>query len=526
MPMSDDELERRIRTAAPRPEVPDDALERLGVRKRRRATARKVGTIATVVVVLAGTLAAFAIVDGHRSGPRPLGEPTPTAPPENFGLAYPICHVSTMPVATGTGEGLAVVFTREADGCPKQIQDATFVGVDVDGDRVIDATSPPVPDCFTQCEAFAAPDMNGDGIAEVLVSTAGADGYGIWPYAVTVSPPAIAPITEDGDPFGFAWVNVATHSEAAHCEASDTGQATFVLDHAEWDASGASVLEESFAVDGTVATKLAQQRSTVPLDQAPVPTDELCGVPVHGSAAGAMGGPPRLEGRDIGLASNVCRATSMDNLNLVPDGTPDTAFVGFPIDDTGRCPRDADQQRWIVAVDVTGDGTADASTELSVMSCPDVQCAPLGGADLDADGDDELVVTSYFSIHDEVYFSVDTSGGSASISPILVAAPGHPAAHIAPGKPLQTAAGGDEGYGAWIRCEGYPSAPILVFTYGAGVVDSNQPTEWHEIRLQLQSDGMFHVVGATDLSLPPTQDPGLVRSTAPACGLDFRGLQT
>jgi len=105
-----------------------------------------------------------------------------------------------------------------------------------------------------------------------------------------------------------------------------------------------------------------------------------------------------------------------------------------------------------------------------------------------------------------------------------VAPPGPPDAHITPDERLQTSAGGDEGYSSWIRWEGYPNAPVLVFTYGAGVVDGHQPTEWHEIKLHLQSDGLFHVVGATDLSLPANQDPGLVRSIAPACGLDFRGL--
>src|SRR4029079_5311926 len=275
---------------------------------------------------------------------------------------------------------------------------------------LVDATAGPIPDCFMQCEACAAPDVNGDGVAEVMVSTAGADGYGIWPYVVTSSPPAIAPITEDGRPFRFAWVNVVTHSEAAHCAPTDTGQAAFVLDYTEWDASGASVVEQSFALEGTSMTKLGQQRSTVPLDQVPVPTDGLCGVPVHGSAAGAMGGPPTIGGRDIGLATNVCSVRSMDGLNLVPDGTPDTAFVGYLVDDTGRCPREANRQRWIVAVDVTGDGKANGSTDVSRLGCPDTLCAPLGGTDLDADGDDELIVMTFFSISDQAYFSVSTHG--------------------------------------------------------------------------------------------------------------------
>jgi hypothetical protein len=34
---------------------------------------------------------------------------------------------------------------------------------------------------------------------------------------------------------------------------------------------------------------------------------------------------------------------------------------------------------------------------------------------------------------------------------------------------------------------------------------------------------MFHVLGATDLSLPPGQDPGS-SGRPPACGLDFEAL--
>jgi hypothetical protein len=84
-----------------------------------------------------------------------------------------------------------------------------------------------------------------------------------------------------------------------------------------------------------------------------------------------------------------------------------------------------------------------------------------------------------------------------------------------------TSSGGDAGFGAWIRCENYPSAPVLVLLLADGVVDANVPTKWHEVKFRLEADGMFHVIASTDLSLPPGSDPGLIRSTAPACGVDF-----
>jgi hypothetical protein len=184
----------------------------------------------------------------------------------------------------------------------------------------------------------------------------------------------------------------------------------------------------------------------------------------------------------------------------------------------GRCPRNPE---YLVAVDVTGDGVPDASTGIPLVNCPYVGCFPLGATDLDADGDGELIVSTGFSEMDQGYFSIDVNGHDARISPILVAAPGHPAAGIEPGAPLVTSAGGDEGYASWIMCEGYPEAPVLVYTRVLGIVESDKPEDWHEVKLQLQADGMFHVVDARDASLPPDQDPGWPRSTDPACGIDF-----
>ena len=290
MPMSDGTLERRMRAAAPEPGAPDDALERLVTRKRRRAVRRKVGTIATVVVVIGGTLAAFAAVGAGPAG-QPAAEPSPTQPMSALGLPYAVCDVSTMPLTTPLGQGSAAVFTRDDGGCPKQPGSNGFVGVGVDlnGDGNVDATTGPVPDCFIGCEAFAAPDLNGDGTAEIAVSTEGADGYGVYLYAITTSPPSIAPITKDGEPFQLAWVGVATHAIAAHCATTDSGEHTFVVTDAEFGSPDAAVDSVSFSIEGTIATKAGQDHTTVPLPQAPVPTNELCGVRIHGSAGGGTG---------------------------------------------------------------------------------------------------------------------------------------------------------------------------------------------------------------------------------------------
>jgi hypothetical protein len=292
-------MERRIRAAAPLPAATDDVLDRVVTRKRRRAVVRKVGTIATVMVVIGGTFAAFAAV-GAGPARQPAGEPTatPTATGE-LGLSYPVCDISTMPIGTAMGPGTASVFTRADGGCPKQPGSDAFVGVgvDINGDGVLDATAGPVPDCYFTCEAFAAPDVNGDGASEIMVSTQGADGYGIFLYAITTDPPSIAPVTKDGDPFQFAWAAVAAHSDTAHCATTDTGAHTFVLTDASFnppdgsvDSPEASVDSTSYSIDGTVATKVGEDHTTVPLRDAPAPTEELCGAPIHGSATRDVSG--------------------------------------------------------------------------------------------------------------------------------------------------------------------------------------------------------------------------------------------
>jgi hypothetical protein len=131
------------------------------------------------------------------------------------------------------------------------------------------------------------------------------------------------------------------------------------------------------------------------------------------------------------------------------------------------------------------------------------------------------VIHTYFSIVNHFYFSVTRSPEGYAIDPILVAAPGDPAAGVFPGEPLVTAAAGDEGFAGWMRCDGYPQSPVLVWTWVWGAIEG--PTkEWHETRIQLKGDGMFHVIGTDDRVLPADQDPGFVRLEAPACGLSFR----
>ena len=117
------------------------------------------------------------------------------------------------------------MFTRDESNCPKAGEGERFVAADLTGDGVVDTSPVQLHGCFSPigCEAFAAPDVNADGTSEIAVSNAGADGYGVWLYAVTTSPPAVIPV-DVVDPQGignirtgpleFAWVDVAGLAEA------------------------------------------------------------------------------------------------------------------------------------------------------------------------------------------------------------------------------------------------------------------------------------------------------------------------
>jgi len=296
MPSVDDQLRTRMREEAPRPAGAGDLVQHLGARKRRRATFRRAGTIGLVVVVLFGTAGAFvALSRAFDTKNVPGATPTATQTPPNLGLGFPICDVMSMPITVAGAQGNAYVFTKAIDGCPKPGEGHRFVGADLDGNGTIDAAAPELADCFSPvgCEAFAAPDVNGDGTSEIAVSTAGADGYGIWLYSVTSSPPAIEPITVV-DPQGignvrtgplqFGWADVVGHAEGARCGTSPDG-GTFTLFGVDKLDPNADVRLTDLRIAGATATVVGASHDRVSIADAPAPGNTLCGAPIHGSAA-------------------------------------------------------------------------------------------------------------------------------------------------------------------------------------------------------------------------------------------------
>src|SRR4029453_3824165 len=105
--------------------------------------------------------------------PVPLTSPTPSV--ENLGLDFQVCRVMSMPITVSGAPGTAYVFTRESDTCAKVGEGQRFVAAALTGEGLVDTAPVQLEGSFPPigCEAFAAPDVNGDGTSEVAVSNAG-----------------------------------------------------------------------------------------------------------------------------------------------------------------------------------------------------------------------------------------------------------------------------------------------------------------------------------------------------------------
>jgi hypothetical protein len=420
-----------------------------------------------------------------------------------------------MPISTGAGAGSASVFTKALDsGCPQQGDGVVAVGIDVDADGIVDATSDPLDNCFL-CEAFAAPDVDGDGVSEVAVSTAGADGFGVWLFSISASPPSIQPIqlVDAGDstlhvgPLEFGWVDVYTHTSSAGCLTGDQGP-VFALYSVD-KLTPAQVQTISMTVSGTTAAVTDIAHETMPLDRAPMPTSDLCGAPIYGTAAELAVTP----GVNIGLDVNLCDVSHL-SADFNGDGANDTAYVGSPLRN-GTCPPEGSEVDAIVAVDYDSDGTADGAPQ-PLSSC--LYCQTFAAIDFNADGASELVIllssssTPMYGVYESA-----VPGRAPGFYPAIV----NPGSEQFPeGQPLTFFAGGDEGFTGGVECENFPDHPVLVVWASDAPVDGG-PSAMRDIvmtKLTMRADGTFAAVDALH-QRQPVSDPLPFDFLAKGCGV-------
>ena len=198
--------------------------------------------------------------------------------------------------------------------------------------------------------------------------------------------------------------------------------------------------------------------------------------------------PAEPEGVDVGLDFRLCDVQRLGGIDFFGDGVRGVAWTGSPLKESGRCSKAYDAKH-VVAVDHDGDGLADSWTDLPGCT----GCQPYDVTDLGGDGTRELVVLlQYSSTPNYGIFDVVPDGlpRAAGVYPVLVEPPGAPAAEHPGGEPLTLWAGGDEGFAAAIRCDGYPDAPEIMIAWSLSVTDyeTGQTTnkDFHVTRLRIE----------------------------------------
>jgi hypothetical protein len=223
---------------------------------------------------------------------------------------------------------------------------------------------------------------------------------------------------------------------------------------------------------------------------------------------------------DIGLGFPVCNVTSVQGHFGDAQGVW-TAYVATKRGDVGPCPNASEADN-VIAIDVTGDGQADAA--YGPFGCQG-GCSAFAAPDVDGDGSDELLVQDVaFSIAGLRLFEVSggdgPGAGGAILSPVTVAPPGDPAGGFEPGKELRLWLGGDGFHLDALRCEAGPDGQVLVATSAESKPHDSPNAVWyaHETTFRLRHDGKLDVLGTRDFQEPATSDLPSFATRRPPCG--------
>jgi WD40-like Beta Propeller Repeat len=221
-----------------------------------------------------------------------------------------------------------------------------------------------------------------------------------------------------------------------------------------------------------------------------------------------------VDAQDIGLGYPVCNVTSVAGV-FVP-GVDGTAWVATKTGDVG-CPSLGDGMQ-VVAVDVSGDGEADAS--FGPLAC-DSWCTAFAAPDVDGDGTDELLVQNVeFSIVGLKLFEVQLGDGGAALGPVTVAPPGDPQSGLEPGAEPQLWLGGDAFDVETLRCEDSPEGRVLIHTTATEDPPDSTDAVWRatETTYSLNDDFTASIVQVREFTEPVGPGPPSFQSEETLCG--------
>jgi Sigma-70, region 4 len=219
-------------------------------------------------------------------------------------------------------------------------------------------------------------------------------------------------------------------------------------------------------------------------------------------------------GEDIGLGFPVCNVTSV--AGVFAPGVDGTAWVATKAGDVG-CPAVGDGMQ-VVAVDVSGDGEADAS--FGPLAC-DSSCTAFAAPDVDGDGTDELLVQNVeFSIVGLKLFEIQLGDGGAALGPVTVAPPGDPQSGLEPGAEPQLWLGGDAFDVETLRCEDSPEGLVLIHTTATEDPPDSTDAVWRatETTYSLNDDFTASIVQVREFTEPVGPGPPSFQSGETICG--------
>jgi hypothetical protein len=229
--------------------------------------------------------------------------------------------------------------------------------------------------------------------------------------------------------------------------------------------------------------------------------------------------PSASTGEDIGLGFRVCNVSSVSG--AFGTGVSGTAFVGTRAGDTG-CPKLGDGFQ-LVAVDVTGDGLADAS--YGPLECDD-WCSAFAAPDVDGDGTDQLLIQNIqFSIAGLRLYEVRAD--PAEVIPVTVATPGYPEGGLDPGTEPQFWLGGDGFNLDTLRCFEAGGSPgrVLIQTSASQVPPDSSDSVWQATAtwFDLNDDATVSVVDVGTFEEPVGADPLSFAQGNGICGARLPG---
>jgi len=203
-------------------------------------------------------------------------------------LGFPVCNVSSAEgTFGGPHAGTWWVATKASDvgGCQDPDTAFNVIALDADGDGTADTDLGPI-ECGRFCSAMAAPDVDRDGVSELMVAV-GSTGGSIQYELFTSMESGIERLAFDCtncNASTFSWGGPGGHVEGAYCLSGNDARnlVTWTAERSD-DGTSYNLVEIVIDVTGRFLTQVDRIDSSVPFDREALPPgggDDFCRAPV------------------------------------------------------------------------------------------------------------------------------------------------------------------------------------------------------------------------------------------------------